>query len=362
MYLRDPVIKEKMGRSMKRNLIIAILLLIFFQMAGCVSIYRFVRDKRDRNYNEGVELYRQNKFAAAHDRFETVVDIEPDYKNAQSYLRKSKRLLALKVQQIKREASIGYERGVYMMNKGRYDDALSILLHAQQQDPNHVDVDEKIDECRVKLEPKFENLVKHAELQFQRKQYIAAYQTCMKANAYNPSSDRLSSTKRMIEGKLEENAEKYVDKGTQYYEKKQYAAARNQLQLALRNNPWDVNSKELLGKINGKLSLDQNYRRGIYLFNKADYFGAKAAFGQVNTVENGYKATDSYMTKINNNLAGRIGIYYNNGVAHYDKGNYRTAIDEFSKVLAINPSHGNAQEYRQRAQQKLETQTSVTGR
>ena len=46
---------------MKRHVIIAISLLVFIQLLSCVSIYRFVRDKRDRNYKEGVELYRQNK-------------------------------------------------------------------------------------------------------------------------------------------------------------------------------------------------------------------------------------------------------------------------------------------------------------
>ena len=344
---------------MKRHVFIAIVLLLFFQLPGCVSIYRFVRDKRDRNYKEGVELYRQNRFASAHDRFETVVDIEPDYRDAKSYLKKSKRLLALKVQRIKQEASIGYEKGVSMMTRGRYDDALVILLHAQEQDPNHVDVEEKIDECREKLEPKFEKLVKQAELQFQRRQYIPAYRTCMKAKEYNPSSDRLSSIRRTIESKLEENAVKYVEKGKQYYDKKQYAAARTQLQYALRTNPWDGNSKGLLDKINGKLYLDNYYRRGIYLYNNADYFGAKEAFNQVSAVENGYKATDAYMAKISNGLAGRTGIYYNQGVTFYDKGNYRAAIAEFNKVLSINSSHGNAQEYRQRAQQKMDTRNSV---
>ena len=222
---------------MKRHVIIAVFLLLFLQLPGCVSIYRFVRDKRDRNYKEGVELYRQNRFASAHDRFETVVDIEPDYRDAKSYLKKSKKLLALKVQRIKREAGIGYEKGVSMMNKGRYDDALGILLHAQEQDPNHVDVEEKIDECREKLAPKFDMLVKQAELQFQRKQYIPAYQTCMKAKEYNPTSDRLSSTRRTIESKLEERAEKFVEKGTQYYDKKQYAAARTQLQYRAQDKP-----------------------------------------------------------------------------------------------------------------------------
>ena len=47
--------------AMKRKLCISILLLLIFQLMSCISIYQYVRDKRDRSYREGVELYNQNK-------------------------------------------------------------------------------------------------------------------------------------------------------------------------------------------------------------------------------------------------------------------------------------------------------------
>jgi tetratricopeptide (TPR) repeat protein len=349
------------GIYMKQKLFTAIFLLLIFHLHSCVSIYRYERDKRDRNYKEGVELYKQKMFVEAHDCFETVIDIEPDYKDAKSYLKKTERLLALKARKIKRNANINYEKGVSMMNSGRYDDALGFLLLAQEQDPDHVDIDEKIDECRGKLAPMFEKLLKQAELQFQRKQYIPANQTCLKAKTYNPSNSRISSMSREIESKLEKKAANFVDKGKLYYNKKQFPAAKTQLQLALKANPWDKNSKELLDNINGRLNLDKNYNKGIKLYNNADYFGAKAVFNQVHAAEPGYKATSEYMTKINTALAGKIDIYYNNGVSFYEKGNYKAAIAEFNKVLLINPSHSNAQEYIQRARPNMEMKKSIGG-
>jgi tetratricopeptide (TPR) repeat protein len=146
-----------------------------------------------------------------------------------------------------------------------------------------------------------------------------------------------------------------------FYNKKRYSAAKTHLQLALKANPWDKNSKEILDKINGKLNLDKNYQRGITLYNNANHFGAKAAFNQVSAVEPGYKATDAYMTKVSTALAGRIDIYYNNGVSFYEKGNYKAAITEFKKVLSIDPSHSNAQEYIQRARPNMEMKKSIGG-
>jgi tetratricopeptide (TPR) repeat protein len=129
----------------------------------------------------------------------------------------------------------------------------------------------------------------------------------------------------------------------------------------LKVSPWNTDSKDLLEQINGKLNLDKNYVRGELLFKQNNYFGAKAVFAWVNGVSRGYKNTETYMTKINSALAGQINIFYNNGVSHYNKEEYESAIAEFNKVLAINPSQRSALEYRQRAQIKMEIQKSVGG-
>ncbi len=342
---------------MGKKIFAVLLLLSVLQALSCVAIYRSVRDKRDRNYKEGVELFKQNRIPEARARFETVVEIEPDFKDVKQYLKKTGWLLSVK----ERNANINYEKSVALMGRGRYDDALSLLLTVKEQDRNHPDADEKIEECRSKLTQKFDKLLAQAEHQFKRKQYIPAYNTHLKAKVYNPSSGQLSSLKRRIEEKLEERAEKYVTKGKDLNNKKQYAAAQTQLHLALRENPWDRDTKELYDKINGKLNLDKNYSSGIALYNGGNYFGAKSAFSQVNAIEPGYKDTNQYLGKINTALGGQIGTFYNNGVSFYDKGNYEAAISEFTKVLSINPGHSNAQEYRQRAQTKLEMQKSLQG-
>jgi tetratricopeptide (TPR) repeat protein len=338
-----------------------IFILILCQLIGCVAIYRSVRDKRDRNYQEGMTYYKQNKIAQANECFETVVDIEPDYKDAKSYLRKTSRLMSQKERRVKQRANVSYEKGVAMLNRRQYDEALGLFLQAQEQDPDHVDVEEKIDECREKLAPRFDQFMKTAERQYERKQYIPAYQSVMKAKAYNPSGSGLGSLRRKIEDKLEDSSEKFYDKGKDLYNRKQYAAAQQQLQKAVRAHPWHEGAKDLLNKASGRLNLDKNYNSAVTMFNSGNYFGAKQAFSQVSGVEPGYKATEQYLSKISSALANQAPAFYNTGVALYDKGNYQAAIGEFNKVLSINPGHSQAQEYRQRAQTKMDIQKSLGG-
>ncbi|MBN1531296.1 MAG: tetratricopeptide repeat protein [Spirochaetes bacterium] len=346
---------------MDRKIFRVIFILLLCQCIGCVAIYRSMRDKRDRNYQEGVAFYKQHKIAEAHECFDTVVDIEPEYRDAKRYLRKTTRLLALKERRVKQRANINYERGVAMLNRRRYDDALRLLLLAQQQDPDHEEVEDKIDECREKLAPRFDQLIKIAERQYDRKQYIPAYRTYLKARDYDPSSMQVGSLRRRIEGKLEDNAEKYYDRGRELYNRRQYAAAQRQFRMALRAHPWYEDAREFLNKTSGRLNLDKNYTAAVTMFNRGNYFGAKTAFNQVNSIEPSYKATEQYLSRISGALAGQAPAFYNSGVALYDKGNYQAAIGEFNKVLAINPGHTQAQEYRQRAQTKLDIQKSLGG-
>ncbi len=345
---------------MTKKICSAVILALLLQLVGCVAIYRAVRDKRDRSYQEGVDLFRQNRIEEAHDRFDTVVDIEPEYRDAKRYLRKTTRLLNQKERRVKHTANVNYEKGAALCNRGRHEDALPLLVLAKEQDPDHEDVDDKIDECREKLLPRYDQLMKTAERLYDRKQYIPAYRTALKAKLYNPSG-AAGSLGRKIERKLEDSSEKYVSKGRELFNKKQYTAAQGQFRLALRAHPWSEEAKSLYDKAGGKLNLDKNYRTGVTMFNSGNYFGAKAVFGQVNAVEPGYKATEQYLNRINNALAGQAPAFYNSGVALYDKGNYSAAIAEFNKVLAVNPGHTQAQEYRQRAQTKMDIQKSVGG-
>lgn len=346
---------------MKIRHLLIIITILLFQLAGCTSIYRSVKEKRDKNYKEGVELYNQNKIEDARDRFMTVVDIEPNYKDSQGYLVKTEKLLKMKAQNIKQRANVNYDKGVALMKRQQYDAALAYLLQAQHEDPYLVDVDDKIKECRKKLEPKLQQSLKLAQWQYDHGQYLQAYATCLKARVYGPSNLNLTLLKNNTEGKLDEKAKKFRIKGKEFYGKKQYPQAQYQFGLALRNYPGDKESKDLLDKVNNRLNLEKYYTNAVAMYNGGNYFGARSSFNMVNSIEPGYKATEQYLSKINAALVVQIPTLYNNGVAFYEKGNYHAAVVEFNKVLSLNPGHAQAQEFRQRAESKLELEKSLKG-
>jgi tetratricopeptide (TPR) repeat protein len=343
------------------KLFTASLIIVFFHASGCITNYHSVRDNRDKSYAEGVELFKQNKYDEACAKFERVVEIDPDYRDAKQYLKRSKKLIILKKKNIEQKSDINYDKGVALMKHGRYGDALILLLLVQEQNPDHIDVDDKIDECREKLAPEFDKLLKLADRQYQQKQYLSAYATCMKAKIYNPSNMKVGTLMGEIEAKLKENASKYQVKGKEFFNKKQYNSALSMYQLAQKTNPWDSETKKMIDNINVKINLEKYYQRAVTFYKNGEYYNAKLVFVQVNNVEPSYKATEHYLKEISTRINSRADFFYNNGIAFYQKDNYEAAINEFNKVLSINPNHSNAQDYRTRAQTKLNAKKSVSG-
>jgi tetratricopeptide (TPR) repeat protein len=341
--------------------IVSIIIISFVAIgqAGCVAVYKHVKNKRDVSYKEGVDLFNSNKFADADKKFKVVMGIEPDYLKTRQYYQKTQTILKQKKIFEKKLAVMNYDKGMLFYRRGNFEDALRFFNLAAEQDPSHPDADDKIDSCREKLAKKFEALIVIAEKQYGKKQYTAAMGTCEKAKFYNPSNMKLSSLTNKIKDKLDDASEKPRNEGRKLYSKKMYAAAVQSFQRALAINPWDKESKDLLNKSSYKVNLDTYYQNAVRLFNGNDLFGAKSVFSQVNNVEPGYKMTEQYLTRINSALTSQIENFYNGGVAFYEKGSYSSAIAEFNKVLTINPGHAMAAEYRRRAESKMEIKKSL---
>jgi tetratricopeptide (TPR) repeat protein len=338
-----------------------IVITAFLVFVNCSTFYKSVIDKRDQNYKEGVELYNKKKYEEARDCFNVVMDIEPGYKDTKKYWASLESIIKSRENKAQQRANVNYSKGLSYMKDRQYEEALNCFLQVKNDDPDRESLDQKIDECRKKLAPKTKETLKQAESYYNRKNYIAAYNACQKALTFDPANMEASQLKINIESRLNEKSGKYKANGKAYYSKKQYTKAQREFELALKNNPWDNESKDLLVKVKNQINMDKLYNTAVDDFKNGDSFKARALFLSINNSEPGYRATEQYLEKINSILNSQLNSIYNKGVSLYEKGEYKSAIEEFNKVLSINPDHSMAVEYRQRAQSKLDIQKSLKG-
>lgn len=331
-----------------------VLIVLVIQMASCGMIYRHMKQKMKENYREGIALYRKGKYAEAMDRFQEVISIDPEHRGA-------KRYISITKEAIEKTSRVHYRAGMRYKRSGNYERALDELLIVMKKDPDYRDTTEQIYAIRHsdRILKAFERTMKSADRLYERKRYITAYRTSLKAEKYNPESLELLMLKMKIEGALNDKSSPYRNKGEDLYSRGKYRSAQRQLKKALRVNPWDKDARELLGKCNRKIKIAGLYARAKRKYRGRDYFAAYELFKKVDRMEPGYRDARAYIERAKNRLSGSINTYYNRGIVYYNKEQFKKAIGEWNKVLKINPGHKQAREYKERARAKLSIMRSL---
>lgn len=338
-----------------RQIPVGILLCTVILSTGCATIYRHMKQKMEDNYTEGLELYQKGKYREAEDRFETAISIDPEH-------RKARRYLLITREAMKKRAEKYYKKGVYYKNRNDYVSALENFLVAQKKDPGYKDVSEQIRSLRTadQVRNEFNKMYTTAQKLHKQKKYKASYYYCEKAEKYDPDSIELSTLKLRVALALDQKSSKMTGKAEDHYDKKRYTRALRLANQALKINPWDDNAKEVKKNATKKLKLSRMYSQAEKYYKRRSYFTAYKIFRKIDRKEPGFLDTGNYMNIIKNRLEKNIGSYYRKGIRYYENNQFTKAIDQWNKVLLINPNHEKAKEYKERALAKLEIQRSLS--
>jgi tetratricopeptide (TPR) repeat protein len=334
--------------------------LIIVTLYGCGATYQYLQERRDRNYEEGVKNYKQKKYKEARDNFDTVVSTDPGYKNAMQYLKKTEAILKQKEKDSNKSLADHYSKAMKYKKAKKYEDALIVFLKINELDPSYKDNEDQIEFCRGKLAGKYKATVGNAENLYKKSKYRESYTLCLKAKLYNPKGPEADKLMSKIQDHFDEATEKKRKIATEYYEKKDYRSAKDELVSLLKINPWDQEGIKMLQDCNRKIAVDDEYNSAVKDYIRQKHFQALARFYEISKKEKGYKDADRYIEDINSILSRSIPEFYNRGVQYYENGKYKEAINSWNMVLTIDPNHEKAREYKKRAQAKLSIKESLT--
>jgi len=338
-----------------RQIPVCILLCTVVLTSGCATIYRHMKQKMEDSYSEGIELYRKGKYREAEDRFETAISIDPEH-------RKARRYLLITREAMKQRAEKYYEKGIYYKNRKDFVNALDNFLVARKKDPGYKDVSEQIRSLRAtdQVRNEFNKMYTSAWKLHTQKKYKASYYYCEKAEKYDPDSIELTTLKLRVALALDQKSSKTTEKAEDHYDKKRYTRALRLATRALKINPWDDKAKEVKKNATKKIRLSRMYSQAEKYYKRRSYFTAYKIFRKVERQEPGFLDTGNYLNIIKSRLEKNINSYYRKGISYYENNQFKQAIDQWNKVLLINPEHKKAREYKERALAKLEIQRSLS--
>jgi tetratricopeptide (TPR) repeat protein len=154
-----------------------------------------------------------------------------------------------------------------------------------------------------------------------------------------------------------------LDQAKAYYENRNFSAARTEYQKALSINPNLTFAKDGLTQATKALS-EKELLMGITQKNLGRVFEAIQLFEMSLKTYPQNSLAKSELESIRKLESYRIDSLKQNGIVDYQKRNYDRSIDNFQKILLLNPSDKSAAEYlrlskiKREAIQKIEKRQS----
>ena len=239
----------------------ALIITIILLNSGCSSIFRSMKDKRDRNYREGLVLYKHKNYHEAQKKFKIVVSIDPEYGRARTYLKRSalylkrqERYQQRREEKKQRTLTRKYHTALAYMKKRKYETALNLLLAIQRTEPEFEDIDDQIDECRDKLSWKYDRLIRTSEKLMDTGQYKEAYATLNKTRKYDPNGREARSLRK----ELEKILNTYYKRGLRYYGQEKFRSAIREWNKVIMIDPNHTKARQYKERAEANLQIKRS--------------------------------------------------------------------------------------------------------
>jgi len=307
------------------------------------------RKKAQENYENGVKHYRRSELLKAIEEFNSVLEIEPEHKEAKGYLELIVKKLedAVNKGEFKTVSELYYAQGAIFYVNGEWAKAIGQWEEA------------------IKLDPANEELSEFIKI----------------------------ASKKKEEQEALEKAEVLHREGVAHYNEGRFEEAIGELEEAVKLNPKHIKAREYLAKAKDKLAtikkeeeerkhreaIETHYFQGIDYYAEGEFGKAISEWEEVLLIDPEHKGAKEYMEKAREKIASvtterrkaeiplrtpeeeKIEIYYRQGINYYLAGDYRKAIEQWQEVLRMDPSHKGAREYMAKAKGRLKVSEEGIG-
>ncbi len=301
-------------------------------------------------YFRGLGYFNQRNFTRAHQEFKNALNWRPDHKDAREYLQKTERELQAVNQRIQDYLDEAKDHE----NNQRYSKAAVSYRKVLELDRNHQYARNRLASLTPQIRKELDDRFARAKRLYDEMNYAAAAKLLQENLTIDPDHQASKNYLRLANQKISDLAEQHYARAQSFYYQKKLDLALQECGLALSLNPNHAGSKELQKMIMANIGQDKLLERGRSYYERGDYLNARSTFRQLLQKEPYNNDARNYLDRIEAELSERCEELFNLGMAKYTEANYEEAIEEWRKILAIDPEHKSAKEYIQKAEQRLE--------
>jgi tetratricopeptide (TPR) repeat protein len=363
------------------------------------------RQQAEQFYQEGLDDLANYRFNEARDSFESALSLVPKYKDAEFRIQSIKKLRDDYAERMRRakQASIEkeFENGIIYFSDGRYKEALSSFEKTVVLDPSHKLAANYLEKTKEALREKQEeevdssspyydlvsSLIVSGKDLYNKGRYLESRERWDKIRSLFPNNRLaveyiLRCDLKLDNERFKSIATRVIDEGKEALAKRDGKKALSRFEMIKSIDPNYPGIDALIAsvKVKGRViqpvpaggsavpvdpdEVERRYQAGIALYRKGGEQNLKAALDQFKWIaQNDPDNTKALIVmnkidveirfaagtpvaetgpRLTDNQKKLVSEYYFRGISYYSSNNYDKAIEEWRKVLAIDPTHEKA--------------------
>lgn len=300
---------------------------------------------RDRNYELGLLALDENRYQDSERYFRLAHLYDPAFVPAQTAADSVAMTLAEERAELLRKAD-------RLLEAKRYVDASRTYSQVLVMDPDHEYARGRMKQIQIILESYFVELVQAGDSLRARRETEQARRRYQQALDLDPGNDSLITRIAELREMAEENIRAMMSRARTSLNRNQLDEAEREFEAVLAVDRQNNQARQGLATIRSKRT-ELLFEQGKTQFVDGKNLEALRTFLQVLERSPRHREASQYLERTREALKSEIDTYFRAGLQYYTKDNYQAAIDEWDKVLLIDPNHQGTIEYRKRADEKL---------
>lgn len=304
----------------------------------------------DEYFYRGLGYFQQKNLSRAKQEFKEALTYNPDHAQAKEYLERTESEIETTNQLIERymrEAKSYEQSKQFVKATLSYRKILDI-------DKTHQYAKDRLTYLNNHISSEIDEKFRSAKLRYDQMDYSGAITLFQDILTIDPNHAASKRYLRRANQKLLDLAQQHYERAQNFFNQRKWDIVLQECILTLEMNPDHSAAKELKQMALSNISLDKLIDKGMGFYRRGDYLNARSTFRQVLQKEPSNSTAQSYLMRIENELNMRIEELFNMGLEKYAEGDYADAINEWNKILAIDPAHESAKRYIQNAQERID--------
>jgi tetratricopeptide (TPR) repeat protein len=307
------------------------------------------------HFLQGLGFYRQRNLTRAYEEFSLALEYDPDYVEARKYFEQ----VAEEKGNLEKMLDRLLAEGEELARKGNAIQASIKFRKILEVDTGNPVARQKLIELQPLVDQHIQQKLREGKKALAEGKLKAARAAFREILTVVPTHQEAIEYDQRAYDQMVRMADQYYQSGLVEYESGNYEKALQQFERALVLIPNHAGATRMRRQTFSMIGMRELIQKAKESYEQGDYVRAMAVFSQILENDPDNAVALQYVERCQQRLNELAEGHFNRGITLYTAEDYVAAIEELDKALELNPNHRGAQEYKRRAEARLQALRSL---